>query len=209
MFSGIDTLNKAVNKLFAVREPSDWKTVLVEITISEIKTIDCSVSLLLKHLYVIHWYSHNCLWLVFVCLGKMMSIISFGEPISGIAVLRTSILIQFFRVCIMIWPLNPCEKGCWFEPTFRAVTKFYKRFLLFVIHPSWFLARRQMESWDVVTSRDRTMVASPTISSPIYWNLFVVSVWTNTSRWYSEPICQWSIHAPQCKCEIKCRLMPC
>ena len=49
MFSGIDTLNKAVNKLFAVREPSDWKTVLVEITISEIKTIDCSVSLLLKH----------------------------------------------------------------------------------------------------------------------------------------------------------------
>eukprot|EP00794_Sanderia_malayensis_P007535 gene7535-8372_t len=40
--SGIDALNKAVTKLLTVREPTNWKTVLVEITISEIKTIDCS-----------------------------------------------------------------------------------------------------------------------------------------------------------------------
>eukprot|EP00794_Sanderia_malayensis_P007529 gene7529-8366_t len=38
----IDALNKAVTKLLTVREPTNWKTVLVEITISEIKTIDCS-----------------------------------------------------------------------------------------------------------------------------------------------------------------------
>ena len=43
--AGIDTLNKAVNKLTTTREPHEWKTVLVEITTSEIKTIDCSVSL--------------------------------------------------------------------------------------------------------------------------------------------------------------------
>jgi len=41
--SGIDTLNKAVSKLTSVRDQSEWQTVLLEITTSEVKTIDCSV----------------------------------------------------------------------------------------------------------------------------------------------------------------------
>ena len=43
---GIDTLNRAVSKLTSIRDQTEWRTVLLEITTSEVKTIDCSVSIL-------------------------------------------------------------------------------------------------------------------------------------------------------------------
>ena len=43
-FSGIDVVNRVVSRLSDGETSSDWPSVLVEVTTSEIKTIDCVVS---------------------------------------------------------------------------------------------------------------------------------------------------------------------
>ena len=53
--AGIDTLNKAVSKLTSVRDQSEWQTVLLEITTSEVKTIDCSVGVKKSPLQLSLW----------------------------------------------------------------------------------------------------------------------------------------------------------